>query len=229
MGGHGIGPAMHALWGPGNQAMPRGGAGRAGLPAPRAGAHPDSRRDRRAAKNLLRGGNSYAAACAFRRLPPFSPPLRAAPHALMYAAARARALGSAMRLRSLSRLLRLLLAAPHSLEQYLTRRLGVENSLPHSLQSTLSILAISLSALAAHRLQWTGREPRPYGSKWRPHSPQAYCSAASALRLGITAALPARGGDGGRFPRSPPLRAARDALARASFRARFSGSAVYLR
>ena len=69
----------------------------------------------------------------------------------------ARVSGPAMRLRPLSRLMRFRPAALHSLEQYLTMRLGAANSLPHSLQFRVRTSAISLSALALHRLQWIGR------------------------------------------------------------------------
>ena len=69
----------------------------------------------------------------------------------------ARVSGPAMRLRPLSRLMRFRPAALHSLEQYLTMRLGAANSLPHSLQFRVRTSAISLSALALHRLQWSGR------------------------------------------------------------------------
>ena len=166
-----------------------------------------------------------AARYALRRPPPFSPPLRAAAHALWRAAAMTCFSGSAIRLRVLSRLLRFQPAALHAFEQYRTERFGVENSLPHSLHLTAITLPISLSILALHRLQWAGRAP-PYGAKPRPHSAQAYGSAGAALRLGLLAPRPA---GGGRFPCALALRAAAHALMRARPMARFSGSAAYLR
>ncbi len=169
------------------------------------------------------GGPRYA----LRRPPrPFFLPLLAATHALVRAAARARASGSAMRLRSPSRLVRARPAALHALEQYRATRVGVENFLPHSMHFTALSLSISMSILALHRLQWTGRAP-PYGAKSRPHSSHGYGSAAFALRFRLLTSRLAR--VGGRLPRALALRAAAALLARASFMARFQGSASCLR
>ncbi len=176
-----------------------------------------------AAAATARRGARYA----LRRPPrPFSLPLRAAAHALLRAAARASASGSALRRRPLSLELRLRPAALHGIEQYLIARFDVENFLPHSLHFTAITLPSSLLILALHRLQWAGRLP-PYGAKSRPHSPQAYGSAAFALRFRLLTSWPARGG--GSSPRSLALRAAAATLVRASIRARFTGSAAYLR
>lgn len=80
--------------------------------------------------------------------------LLAEAYALLRAAARARASGSAaMLLRALSLELCIRPAALHFVEQYRAERFGVVNFVPHSLQSRVIFLPISLSALAAHRLQ----------------------------------------------------------------------------
>ena len=108
-------------------------------------------------------------------------------------------------------------------------RFDVASFLPHSLQSMVTTLPSSLSALAVHRLQCTERMPRPRGSMSRPHSAQARGFAAFALDLGIPAPRLARGGGGGLSPRAPALRAAAHALMLASLMARFLGSAMRLR
>ena len=99
---------------------------------------------------------AIAGRAALRVQPPAAAPLflalRAASHALLRAAARARASGSFMRFLALSMLMRFRPAVLHSLEQYLTMRFCVVNALPHSLQFRALSLPISLSALAAHRL-----------------------------------------------------------------------------
>ena len=160
---------------------------------------------------------------------PFFSPLRAAAHALQRAPSRARISGSSLRLRALSRAMRLRPAALHSFEQYRTPWFGAATALPHSLHFTAVSLPIFLSALALHRLQWSGRLPRPPGgAKLWPHSAHGYGSTDFALRLGLAASRPARGG-GCLPPRSPALRAALRALWRASCRACFSGSALRLR
>ena len=173
------------------------------------------------------GGPRYAP----RRPPrPFFPPLRAASDALLRAAVRARISGSALILRALSRATRLRPSALHAFEQYRTVRFDMANFLPHSLQPMVTTLPYSLSALAVHRLQCTGRMPRPCGSMSRPHSAQARGFAAFALDLGIPAPRLARGGGGGGLsPRAPALRAAAHALMLASLMARFLGSAMRLR
>ncbi len=164
---------------------------------------------------------------ALRRPPLFFAALLAAAYALVRAAARARFPGSAMCLRALSRTTRRWPSALHAFEQYRTIRFRVENSLPHSLQAMATTLPRSLSALAVHRLQWTGWVPPPYGAKSRPHSAQACGSAAFALRFMLLTSRLAR--VGGRLPRALALRAAAALLARASFMARFQGSASCLR
>ena len=155
---------------------------------------------------------------------PYSLALRAAVRALWRAASMARNSGSAMRLRRISSVMRLRPAALHSLEQYRTMRFSVENFLPHSLQFRVLFLAISLSTLALHRLQWIGRRP-PYGANLRPHSAHGYGSAGVALGFRLLAPRLSRGGFS---PRSAALRAA-DALASARFLALLWGSARYLR
>ena len=65
----------------------------------------------------------------------------------------ARASGSALRLRALSRAVRLRPSSLHSFEQYRRLRVGATNPLPHSLRSRRVFRAISLSALAVHLLQ----------------------------------------------------------------------------
>lgn len=179
------------------------------------------------------------AAYALRRLLPlpFFPPLRAAFHALVCAADTAWISGSDRRRRALSRATRLLPSALHAFEQYRALRSDVENSLPHSLQLTAVTMQSSRSAFALHCLQWIERWPRLYGAKLRPHSAQAFNFPAFALRLGPTPPRPAGddaadagdAGRGDRPPRSLAMRAALHALALASLRACFLGSAMRLR
>ena len=96
--------------------------------------------------------------------------------------------------------------------------MAVANALPHSLQSTVIFLRISLSILAAHRLQWAVWRTWPVGAKVRPHS----------LHVDGAAFFVPRGGGGGGLP--PPLRALMAAaLLRARLMACLTGSARYLR
>lgn len=78
----------------------------------------------------------------------------AAISALMRAAALARFSGSAMRLLYISRLALRAASVRHSSEQYRARRLAAANTLPHTPHFALRTLAINLSALALHWLQW---------------------------------------------------------------------------
>ena len=183
------------------------------------------------------------AAYALRRLLPlpFFPPLLTAFHALVCAADTARISGSARRRRALSRATRLLPSALHAFEQYRALRSDVENSLPHSLQLTAVTMQSSRSAFAPHCWQWIERWPRLYGAKLRPHSAQAFNFPAFAPCLGPPAPRPAGDADaaadagdadagrGDRPPRSLAMRAALHALALASLRACFLGSAMRLR
>ena len=72
--------------------------------------------------------------------------------------------------------------------------------MPHSLQSTRSTLPISPSALALHRLQKTGRRPRPPSTMSRPHILHAAVSTI-APRTQFHAIKPA---GWGRLGRPPP-------------------------
>ena len=188
-------------------------------------------------------GSARGGACLCGGLPPLLRAARAAADALVRARAMARFSGSATYLRWPSRLRRRAASARHSSEQYRSDRRDATNPLPHSLQSMRSVLAASLSALAAHRLQKV-RAPRPYGAKVRPHSLQAvrtgiaprigYAAIRLAGRPSGHAPGRARSGRAARAIPPPPFASpAPPAAFRAPFfaaaTARISGSALILR